>query len=166
MTLLTDCISSNNFSVFLWNSADAASCLFIMSEADEIFCSILLVLSKTFCLKSERSSCTDLRPSPTNAVESALCDSAPISVSILSILPASSFIDSRLTLSTEPAFVAIVSNCCFRPSITPPRESIFDAFDDMASIVTLIASNSELRLELSETPSVIFESSCFRLSII
>jgi len=46
-------------------------------------------------------------------------------------------------LSTTFAFDDMVSNCCLRPSITPPNESIFDAFDEMASIVILIASNSE-----------------------
>jgi len=60
----------------------------------------------------------------------------------------------------------MVSNCCLRPSITPPNESIFDALDEMASIVILIASNSALRFLVNDVPSTIFPSSCLRLSII
>ena len=75
-----------------------------------------------------------MRFSPTNAVESALCDKEPISVSILSILPPNSLIDSKLMASLEFTLDETVSNCCFNPSITPPNESIFDAFDAMVSI--------------------------------
>jgi len=44
-----------------------------------------------------------------------------------------------------------------RPSITPPNESIFEAFDDIASIEILIASNSALRFDVPATPSIIFQ---------
>ena len=95
---------------------------------------------------------------------SALCDNDPISVSILSILPPNSLIDSRLMLSLDLVLADTVSNSCFRPSITPPNESIFDAFADTVSIVILIASNSALRLDVAAIPSIIFSNSCFKLS--
>ena len=58
------------------------------------------------------------------------------------------------------------SNCCFNPSITPPNESIFDALDDIASIVILMASSSAFRFELDDASSEILPNSCLRLSII
>ena len=104
-----------------------------------------------------------MRFSPTNAVESALCAKEPISVSILSILPPNSLIDSKLMASLEFTLDETVSNCCFSPSITPPNESIFEAFEDMVSIEILIASSSAFTFEDSATPSIIFSNSCLRL---
>ena len=97
-------------------------------------------------------------------MESALFDNDPISVSILSILPPNSLIDSKLMVSLEFTVDETVSNCCLRPSITPPNESIFEALDDIRSIEILIASNSALTFEAYDTPSIIFSNSCFRLS--
>ena len=65
--------------------------------------------------------------------------------------------------SLEFAVDETVSNCCLRPSITPPNESIFEAFDDIVSIEILIASNSALRFDVPATPSIIFSNSCLRL---
>ena len=59
-------------------------------------------------------------------------------------------------ISLEFALDETVSNCCLRPSITPPKESIFEAFDDIVSIEILIASNSALTFDASATPSIIF----------
>ena len=73
--------------------------------------------------------------------------------------------DSRFILSMELVFDAIVSNCCLRPSIIPPSESIFDAFVEIISIVSLIVSSSALRFEADSTFLVIFSSSCLIFSI-
>ena len=97
-------------------------------------------------------------------MESALFANELISVSIVSILPPNSLIDSRLIASLEFTVDDTASNCCFRPSITPPNESIFEAFDEIASIEILIASNSAFTFDASATPSIIFSNSCFRLS--
>ena len=58
-------------------------------------------------------------------------------------------------MSMELAFAETVSNCCLRPSITPPNESIFDALDDMPSIVVFIPFNSESRFDVDSNPSLI-----------
>ncbi len=79
-------------------------------------------------------------------------------------MPPNSLIDSKLIASLELTLDETVSNCCLRPSITPPNESIFEAFDEIASIEIFIASNSALTLDASATPSIIFSNSCLRLS--